>query len=217
MIQDIDIRLLCRNTGQIEGLPKNPRFIRDEKFELLKKSIQENPEMLSLRELLVYPVGEQYIVIGGNMRLEACKALGYKTVPCKVLDADTTVEQLKAYTVKDNAGFGEWDWDMLANEWDSAQLTEWGVDVPEWSGANSEDFGEEFSLKDGEKAPFQQMTFQLADAQAELIKKAIESAKKDERYKRMDTNGNTNTNGNALSLIVSMWAENCTLWGDAKK
>jgi hypothetical protein len=132
MIQDIDIRLLCRNTGQIEGLPKNPRFIRDEKFELLKKSIQENPEMLSLRELLVYPLDGKYIVIGGNMRLEACKALGYKTVPCKVLDAATTVEQLKAYTVKDNAGFGEWDWDMLANEWDSAQLTEWGVDVPEW-------------------------------------------------------------------------------------
>ena len=132
MIQDIDIRLLCRNTGQIEGLPKNPRFIRDEKFELLKKSIQENPEMLSLRELLVYPLGDQFVVIGGNMRLEACKALGYKTVPCKVLDAATTVEQLKAYTVKDNAGFGEWDWDMLANEWDSAQLTEWGVDVPEW-------------------------------------------------------------------------------------
>ena len=143
MIQDIDIRLLCRNTGQIEGLPKNPRFIRDETFELLKKSIQENPEMLSLRELLVYPlkgeIGTTYIVIGGNMRLEACKALGYKTVPCKVLDADTTVEQLKAYTVKDNAGFGEWDWDMLANEWDSAQLTEWGVDVPEWEQTDEDD------------------------------------------------------------------------------
>ena len=143
MIQDIDIRLLCRNTGQIEGLPKNPRFIRDETFELLKKSIQENPEMLSLRELLVYPlkgeIGTTYVVIGGNMRLEACKALGYKTVPCKVLDADTTVEQLKAYTVKDNAGFGEWDWDMLANEWDSAQLTEWGVDVPEWEQTDEDD------------------------------------------------------------------------------
>ena len=136
MIQDIDIRLLCRNTGQIEGLPKNPRFIRDEKFELLKKSIQENPEMLSLRELLVYPlkgeIGTTYVVIGGNMRLEACKALGYKTVPCKVLDAATTVEQLKAYTVKDNAGFGEWDWDMLGNEWDGEPLGDWGVDVPEW-------------------------------------------------------------------------------------
>lgn len=139
MTQDIDIRLLCRNTGQIEGLPKNPRFIRDEKFELLKKSIQENPEMLGLRELLVYPVGERYVVIGGNMRLEACKALGYKSVPCKVLDAATTVEQLKAYTVKDNAGFGEWDWDMLANEWDSAQLTELGVDVPEWEQTDDND------------------------------------------------------------------------------
>ena len=131
-VQDIDIRLIVRNTGQIAGLPANPRFIRDEKFNLLKKSIEENPEMLGLRELLVYPLGDQFVVIGGNMRLEACKALGYKTVPCKVLDAATSVEQLKAYTIKDNAGFGEWDWDLLGNEWDSAQLTEWGVDVPEW-------------------------------------------------------------------------------------
>lgn len=135
-VQDIDIRLIVRNTGQIAGLPANPRFIRDEKFNLLKKSIEENPEMLGLRELLVYPhtgeLGTCYVVIGGNMRLEACKALGYKTVPCKVLDAATTVEQLKAYTIKDNAGFGEWDWDMLGNEWDSEQLTEWGVDVPVW-------------------------------------------------------------------------------------
>ena len=131
-VQDIELRLLFRNEGQVEGLPKNPRFIRDEKFELLKKSIQENPEMLGLRELLVYPVGERYVIIGGNMRYEACKALGYKSVPCKVIDADTPVETLKAYTIKDNAGFGEWDWDVIANEWDTEEVTDWGLDVPEW-------------------------------------------------------------------------------------
>lgn len=131
-VQEIELRLLCRNKGQVEGLPKNPRFIRDEKFELLKKSIQENPEMLGLRELIVYPVGERYVIIGGNMRYEACKALGYQSVPCKVLDADTPVETLKAYTIKDNAGFGEWDWDAIANEWDTDEVTDWGLDVPEW-------------------------------------------------------------------------------------
>ena len=131
-VRDIDLRLLCRNEGQIEGLPKNPRFIRDEKFELLKRSIQENPEMLGLRELLVYPVGERYVIIGGNMRYEACKALGYKSVPCKVLDEETPVDTLRAYTIKDNAGFGEWDWDAIANEWDTDEVTDWGLDVPEW-------------------------------------------------------------------------------------
>ena len=131
-VQEIELRLLRRNDGQIEGLPKNPRFIRDEKFELLKKSIQENPEMLGLRELLVYPIGERYVIIGGNMRYEACKALGYQSVPCKVLDADTPVETLKAYIIKDNAGFGEWDWDAIANEWDTDEVADWGLDVPEW-------------------------------------------------------------------------------------
>ena len=142
-VQDIELRLLRRNEGQIEGLPKNPRFIRDEKFELLKRSIQENPEMLGLRELIVYPVGERYVIIGGNMRYEACKALGYKSVPCKVLDADTNVETLRAYTIKDNAGFGEWDWDTIANEWDTDEVTDWGLDVPEWETDEEEQAGAE--------------------------------------------------------------------------
>ena len=143
IVQNIELRLLCRNEGQVEGMPKNPRFIRDEKFELLKKSIQENPEMLGLRELLVYPVGERYVIIGGNMRYEACKALGYKSVPCKVLDADTPVDALKAYTIKDNAGFGEWDWDAIANEWDTDEVTDWGLDVPEWETEADEDVKKE--------------------------------------------------------------------------
>ena len=128
----IAVNKIDRNKGQIEGLPKNPRLIRDEKFELLKRSIQENPEMLGLRELLVYPVGERYVIIGGNMRYEACKALGYTSIPCKVLDADTPVETLRAYTIKDNAGFGEWDWDAIANEWNEKEVADWGLDVPEW-------------------------------------------------------------------------------------
>lgn len=133
MTQNIPINRIEKNKGQIAGLPKNPRVIRNEKFEKLKRSIEENPEMLNLRELLVYPIGNKYVVIGGNMRLEACKALGYKEVPCKVLDASTTAEQMKAYTIKDNAGFGEWDTDLLANEWDVEQLAEWGVDIAEWN------------------------------------------------------------------------------------
>jgi hypothetical protein len=119
------------NNGQIEGLPKNPRFIRDEKFKKLVRSIEDNPEMTALREVLVYPHGGKYVIIGGNMRYQALKELGYKEAICKVLPENTTPEQLQAYTIKDNAGFGEWDFDLLANDWDADLLDLWGVDVPE--------------------------------------------------------------------------------------
>ena len=128
--KNIAIGKLQSNKGQIEGLPGNPRLIKDQKFDKLVKSIEENPEMLQMRELLVYPHGDAFVVIGGNMRLEAMKKLGYKECPCKVIPADATVEQLKAYTIKDNNGFGEWDFDMLANEWDVEQLEDWGLDLP---------------------------------------------------------------------------------------
>lgn len=95
------------NKGQIEGLPKNPRFIKTEKFNKLKKSLADHPQMLALRELLVYPFGDKFIIIGGNMRYRAMKELKYKEAPCKIIPADTSVEELKAYTIKDNSGFGE--------------------------------------------------------------------------------------------------------------
>ena len=128
--QNIELSKLEVNKGQIEGLPKNPRLIKSEKFEKLKKSIEDNPEMLGMREVLVFPHGSKYVIIGGNMRFQACKELQFVTVPCKILDKDTTAEQLRAITIKDNVGFGEHDWDLLANEWDSVELEEWGLDVP---------------------------------------------------------------------------------------
>lgn len=117
------------NRGQIVGLPKNPRVIRDAKFEILKKSIQEDPEMTALREILVIEYGSKYVIIGGNMRFRAMQDLGIKQAPCKIIPADTDVEKLKAYVIKDNAGFGDWDWDDLANEWADEPLSDWGVDV----------------------------------------------------------------------------------------
>ena len=131
--QNIALSKLEINKGQIEGLPKNPRLIKDLKFEKLKKSIEDNPEMLGMREVLVYPHGSKFVIIGGNMRFQACKDLGFTEVPCKVLDKDTTAEQLRAITIKDNVGFGEHDWELLANEWDSVELEEWGLELPEIS------------------------------------------------------------------------------------
>jgi hypothetical protein len=126
---NIPIAKLALNTGQIEGLPKNPRFIRDDRFAKLVQSIKDDPEMMALRELLAYPTGKEFVVIGGNMRLRALKELGYKEAPCKVLDKATPVEKLRAYTIKDNIGFGDHDWDGLANEWDAGELSDWGLDA----------------------------------------------------------------------------------------
>ena len=103
----------------------NPRFIKDYKFKKLVKSIQEFPEMLKLRPIVV---NKDMVVLGGNMRLKACKEAGLKEV--YILKADElTEQQQREFIVKDNVGFGEWDWDILANEWDNQQLKEWGMDV----------------------------------------------------------------------------------------
>lgn len=191
---------------QIKPNPKNPRTIRDEKFEKLKKSIQDFPDMLMKRPLVCFTDTDgKLVVLGGNMRLKAAQDLGLKELP--VILADGWTEEQKAeFLIKDNVGFGEWDWEQLANEWDAEKLDEWGLDVPGFD-ANSEDFGEGFTLPDGDKAPFQQMTFTLADEQAEQIKNAIADIKQTEEYKYAETMGNENSNGNALYLIVMQWAE----------
>ena len=121
--------LLKKNTGQIHGLPKNPRVIKDSSYQLLVKSIQEDPEMLELREVIVYPFEGKYVIIAGNMRYTAMLELGYKEIPCKILDESTPIEKLKAITIKDNTTFGTFDFDELANNWDSEELNDWGVNV----------------------------------------------------------------------------------------
>ncbi len=154
----LQIASLAKNDGQIEGLPANPRFIKDEKFAKLKASIQENPEMLALRELLVYQHGKQYVIIGGNMRYEAMRELGYTEAPCKVIPADATTEQLRAYTLKDNSGYGEWDWDLLSNQWDMEELDAAGIDLP-FDMDTDIDGNEEIAAKDDE---FDETTEEIA-------------------------------------------------------
>ena len=205
-IQKVKIKDLKNNTGQIEGLPKNPRILKDDKFIKLKKSLEDDPEMLELREVIAYDNNGELIVICGNMRLKALKELGIKEVPTKILPTETTVEKLKAYTIKDNVSFGDHDFEMLANEWDAEQLEDWGLDVGGFD-LDSDELGTDFTLPDGDKAPFQQMTFTLADEQAEQIKNAISDIKETEEYKYAETMGNENSNGNALYLIIMQWAE----------
>lgn len=141
--QEMALAEITPNKGQIPGVPKNPRVIRDAKFKLLKKSIEEDPEMLGLREILLFPFGGKYIIIGGNMRYQALKDLGYTIAIVKILPADFTPEKLRAIVIKDNSGFGEWNWDDLANEWEAAQLIDWGLDVPELNNVKADEEAEE--------------------------------------------------------------------------
>lgn len=128
-IKDIALKDLAPNDGQIEGLPKNPRFIKDDKFKDLVKSLGESPEMLKLRELIVVPHEGRFIIIAGNMRYRAAMELGMEELPCKILPQDTPVEKLREYTIKDNSNYGAWDMDMLGNEWDTELLSGWGLDI----------------------------------------------------------------------------------------
>ena len=111
--------------NKVKGNPNNPRIIKNDKFNKLVKSIKEFPEMLKLRPIIV---DEDMIVLGGNMRLKASKDAGLTEVWIEIAEG-LTEDQKQEFIVKDNVGFGEWEWDILANEWDSVQLADWGLDV----------------------------------------------------------------------------------------
>jgi hypothetical protein len=187
--------------SEIKLNPNNPRLIKDDKFKKLVQSIKDFPEMLDIRPIVV---NQDMIILGGNMRYKACKEAGLKEIP--IIKTDLTEDQQREFLIKDNTSGGEWDWEVLANEWDNEQLEAWGLDLLGFD-IDADELGDDFSLPDGDKAPFQQMTFTLADEQAEQIKNAIADIKQTEEYKYAETMGNENSNGNALYLIIMQWAE----------
>jgi hypothetical protein len=116
--------------SEIKANSKNPRIIKDDKFKKLVQSIREFPDMLNKRPLICFTdVDGKYVVLGGNMRLKAAQEVGLKEMPIILAD-DWTQEQKDEFLIKDNVGFGEWDWDQLANEWDVELLDKWGLDLP---------------------------------------------------------------------------------------
>ena len=185
----------------IKRNPNNPRILKDDKFVKLTQSIKDFPQMLDIRPIVV---NDDMVVLGGNMRLKACKEAGLKEVPV-IKVKDLTEEQQREFIIKDNVGFGEWDWDLLANEWDTALLDDWGLELG--IDLDSEDFGDDFNLEDGDKSPFQQITFTLADEQAERVKAILADVKQTDGYKYTETFGNENSNGNLLYSLVNQWEE----------
>jgi DNA modification methylase len=115
--------------SEVKNNPNNPRVIKDDKFEKLVRSIKEFPKMLEIRPIVV---NDDMIVLGGNMRLKACKEAGLKEVPI-IKASDLTEEEQKQFIIKDNVSGGEWDWEMLQNDWNLEELDEWGLDVPDFT------------------------------------------------------------------------------------
>lgn len=130
--------------SEVKSNPNNPRIIKDDKFKKLVKSIQDFPDMLNVRPIVV---NKDMIVLGGNMRLKAIKEAGHKEVQIEIVD--WTEEQQKEFIVKDNVGYGEWDWDDLANNWDVDKLTDWGLDIPGFDAKVLDAEEDDFAVPDG--------------------------------------------------------------------
>lgn len=132
----INLSCLELNEGQIVGIPKNPRYLKGEEHDKLKKSLKDSPELLQYKPLMVYAIKDgKFVVICGNMRLRICQELhnegveGFDALPCFVLNKDVPIAKIKEYAIKDNVQAGSWDWDELANgDWEVDDLQDWGVD-----------------------------------------------------------------------------------------
>jgi len=162
------------NIKEVKNNPNNPRLIKDDKFKKLVQSIKDFPEMLNIRPIVV---NEHMIILGGNMRYKACLEAGLKEVPVIKVDS-LSAEKQREFIIKDNVSGGEWDWDMLANEWESEELEEWGIDVwkapveVDYSILDEEDVsGQLDSMNDGVKKAIQ-IEFELEhyDEASQLVK-----------------------------------------------
>lgn len=156
------------NINEIKPNPNNPRIIKDVKFKQLVKSIQDFPQMLELRPIVI---DENNMVLGGNMRLKACIEAGLTDVP--VIHANNLSEdKKKEFIVKDNVGYGEWDWDDLANNWDAEELTQWGLDIPNFDVIDEK---EQIDLSDKLKSEFKiEIICKSEEEQEQTYNKLIE-------------------------------------------
>lgn len=200
-LADID-----QNTGQIPGVPSNPRDPEVE-FTKLKASLERDADFTKVNELVVYPLNGRYVAISGNMRTRAAKELGWETIPAKVLPADTPPEALTRYILLGNAEFGKWDTTQLAEAWASVDLDDLNVtDVDIGTTLNPDDLGEEFELPDGDRSDERGITFSLSAAQSEYLAHVIGVAKAsgikpDPRY------NNDDEDANYIHLIAKQWDE----------
>lgn len=127
--QRIKLAALVQNTGQVPGLPSNPRQWTKEDIDTIARSLKETPELFEARPIIAVPFDGKYVILGGNLRYEGAKKNGDKDVPVCIIPEDTPVDKMKEIVIKDNGSFGAWDYDALANEWDDNPLGDWGIPV----------------------------------------------------------------------------------------
>jgi hypothetical protein len=187
------------------GAEYNPRKLSDEQKQTIKDSIKRfglvDPVLVNIN------TERKGIIIGGHQRTMIARELGFKKMPC--IELDLTLEKEKELNVRLNKNTGEFDFDLLSEHFGESELISWGFadDEVEFFEMDEDEFGEDFDLPDGDKEPFQQITYTLADEQAEYIKNIIADIKQTEEYKYMETFGNENSNGNALYLMATKWGE----------
>ncbi len=188
--QNIDITKLEYNEGQIEGLSKNPRWLHDDEGKKLKKSLIDSPEFLEYKPLMVYAMDNgNYVTICGNMRLRIANELRldghseFDTLPCVILKADTPIEKIKEYAIKDNVQAGNWDWDELGNgEWEVDDLKDWGVNcsfLQHDEAENLDDFFEEVESGEAKKEKKIEIKVRIPEEEEDTkdtIKQLIEDA-----------------------------------------
>ena len=186
-----------RKLNELKKLPNNPRIIRDKQFKTLCDSIRDNPKYFEARPVILSNRTGEMVIIAGNQRYEAAKSLKLKEVPTFLIEGLDEAKE-REIIIRDNISNGEFDMSALANEWSDLPLVDWGVDLPEdWLKEVGEVDAPE--LKDGDRAPFQQMTFTLHDEQAEELNAAIKKAKNEGGGQSAV---NENSNGNALYFIA---------------
>lgn len=186
-----------RKLTELKKLTDNPRIIRDKEFKNLCQSIKDNPKFFEARPLILSDRTGELVIIAGNQRYEAAKALKMKEAPTYLMEG-LTEEKEKEITIRDNTNQGEWSMDDLANAWGDLPLADWGVKIPEDWGKDVDGIDPP-ALNDGDRAPFQQMTFTLHDEQVEEVNAAISKAKAEGGAKSAV---NENSNGNALAFIA---------------
>lgn len=165
--------------SQLKANPTNPRIIKDDKFKKLVESLRSFPEMMEKRPMVcVTDVDGKMFPLGGNMRLRAIQELGMKDIPDTwvTLADEWTEEKRKEFTIKDNASFGEWDWDALANEWDADLLSDWGINIPSFAAEP------DYSILDEDDEALQGQLDDMRDGVKKAIQIEFEAEHYDEAY-----------------------------------
>ena len=198
-IQSITLPLdqIDNNTGQIPGIPPNPREMSIPEFKKLKASLMRDRAFTAICELKVYPFEGRWIAIGGNMRLHAMRELKWKEAVVKPIPADTPIEQLRRYVILDNAHFGKWDFDKLANEFEVEDIAAAFINIP---------YVDTDDLLDATSNPeAARKRYVFSPEQADDIKRILKKAKQHMPKDIVARTGNANANGNALFTILEQW------------